>query len=407
MTKKLNPIVRRLLPLYLAVFFQSLVLWYAIEKLFMTTIGFDNTLIALMASIYAVTMLIVETPSGLLADRWSRKGVMMIAGLFLAIASLVAGLSTDIWLYLSSAIFWGIFFAFHSGTYDSITYDTLLEETGKADKYEKYYGAMRAVDGLGLVVGSLLGGVVAQFLGMREAYFITVPLALLSIVFLWMLREPQLHKVQEHASMRDQVRSTFGSLLKKGVVIWISLALIIGGLVDQMIFEFDQLWLIALATPIVAYGPVNALLLLTVSIGGIVAAYLSRSKVVTILLAIGLVGLGFALPLAQDTTLVVGAMFLIALLLMAYSIIFNKLLHDRLASNVRAGAMSAISTMSKLLFIPVAMSFGFLSQTTSVFTAAWIVFAFIVAVAVVTVVALSYVRSLPKTMSPTSDEPIK
>ncbi len=41
-------ISRRLLPLYVAAFLQGFVLWYAVEKLFMRSIGFDDAGIGLM-----------------------------------------------------------------------------------------------------------------------------------------------------------------------------------------------------------------------------------------------------------------------------------------------------------------------------------------------------------------------
>jgi hypothetical protein len=42
---------RRLMPLYVAVFLQNLALWVPIEKLFMTSIGFDAAGVGLMAAV--------------------------------------------------------------------------------------------------------------------------------------------------------------------------------------------------------------------------------------------------------------------------------------------------------------------------------------------------------------------
>ena len=69
---------RRLAPLYAAVFLQGLVLWVPIEKLFMTSIGFDAAGVGLMAAVYAAVVPFFELPSGILADRWSRRGVLIL-----------------------------------------------------------------------------------------------------------------------------------------------------------------------------------------------------------------------------------------------------------------------------------------------------------------------------------------
>jgi hypothetical protein len=55
---------RRLTPLYAAAFLQSLALWVPIEKLLMTTIGFNAASVGAMAAVYAVVVPMLEVPSG-------------------------------------------------------------------------------------------------------------------------------------------------------------------------------------------------------------------------------------------------------------------------------------------------------------------------------------------------------
>jgi MFS family permease len=74
---------KRLTPLYAAAFFHGFVLWYAIEKLFMHTIGFNDTGIGVMVAAYCAVILLAETPTGILADRWSRKGILVLASVML------------------------------------------------------------------------------------------------------------------------------------------------------------------------------------------------------------------------------------------------------------------------------------------------------------------------------------
>ena len=54
----------------------------------MTEIGFDAASIGVMAAAYAALVPIIEIPSGILADRWSRRGVLVIAAVALALTSL-------------------------------------------------------------------------------------------------------------------------------------------------------------------------------------------------------------------------------------------------------------------------------------------------------------------------------
>jgi len=66
----------------------------------------------------------------------------------------------------------------------------------------------------------------------------------------------------------------------------------------------------------------------------------------------------------------------------AFSILLSRKLHDELPSHIRAGSSSVVGTLAQVVFIPVTLLFGWLSNTYSIFAAAWVVVA-------VTVVALS------------------
>ena len=81
-----GPLQKRLRPLHLAAFLQGIGFWVPVEKLFMNEIGFDAASIGLMAAAYAAVVPILEVPSGILADRWSRRGVLMAASAALALA---------------------------------------------------------------------------------------------------------------------------------------------------------------------------------------------------------------------------------------------------------------------------------------------------------------------------------
>ena len=83
-----------------------------------------------MAAVYAVVVPMLEMPSGILADRWSRRGVLILASIAGVLSVLVGGISQNVAIYMISAAFLGVFFALQSGTLESVVYDTVLEETG-------------------------------------------------------------------------------------------------------------------------------------------------------------------------------------------------------------------------------------------------------------------------------------
>ena len=127
---------RRLAPLYASAFTGGIALWVPVEKLFLDELGFTPAILGVMAALYAAAVPLLEVPSGILADRWSRRGVLVIGNLGALASVAVGGLSTGVAMYLVAAVLLGVYFAMQSGTLDAIVYDAVLEETGSSDTFE-------------------------------------------------------------------------------------------------------------------------------------------------------------------------------------------------------------------------------------------------------------------------------
>jgi len=125
-------LARRLLPLRIATFLGGLAVWVPVEKLFMNEIGFTPASVGVLAAVYAGIVPFIEIPPGILADRGSRRGVLVIGYVALSAGAGICGVSDNVPTYLVSALALGVFFAMRSGTLESLVYDTVLEETKTA-----------------------------------------------------------------------------------------------------------------------------------------------------------------------------------------------------------------------------------------------------------------------------------
>ena len=146
---------KRLRPLYATAFIHSFVLWYSIEKLFMRSVGLNDYLITIATLVYIVVMMTANIPLGLLADRWSRKGVLYIATCALIGSSVVCGFSHGLAAYATGISVWGLFYAAYAGTYDSAVYDVVLEETGSAEAFERCYGRVQMFEATAFITSAL------------------------------------------------------------------------------------------------------------------------------------------------------------------------------------------------------------------------------------------------------------
>ncbi|HET8914550.1 MAG TPA: MFS transporter [Propionibacteriaceae bacterium] len=382
-------LARRLRPLQIGVALQGLILWVPIEKLFMTQIGFDAASVGVMAAAYAAVVPLLEVPSGILADRWSRVWIMILGCVALMISSLIGGLSHSVIAYVVAAMVLGIYFAFSSGTVDSVVYDTVLEETGSNELYETWIGRIRAVESAGFVLSSLAGGVLAQYTSTRFTYFATIPLVGLAILAFLRFHEPRLHQAAERVSLRSHVALTFRTMITSRTVVRALLLVATAGLLAQAVFEFGPLWLVALGAPAVLYGPYWAVLVSTLGIGGLLAGklHLERRLMLALLIVLSLTT-ALLLTWTRSLAVVVTTQVVLALVLAIVGIHASRLLHDAVPSSIRAGVSSGAGTITWALFVPFSLVFGWAALENGVDWSGFMLAGAVVVMAVLLVVSV-------------------
>jgi predicted MFS family arabinose efflux permease len=382
---------RRLRPLYLAGFFLGINFWAPVEKLFLTKIGFTTATVGLLAATYAVVVPFLEIPSGILADRWSRRGVLMIADLALAASAVVGGISTSVPMYLAAALLLGCYFALQSGTADTIIYDVLVEETGSSDGFERELGRLRLLESTALVSSALVGGVIAAVTTPRITYFLTVPFALLAICVLSRLNEPSLHRVEASPPLRSQIRTTYKTIVERGQLRPIISCMVLCALLLQALVEFGPLWMVALAAPALLFGPQWAGLMSAMGLGGLLGGRFSlerrgNKQVV----AATMVLCGLVLTTSHNALAVIAAQVVLALLVVAVGTVLSREFHDAVPSSLRAGVSSGVGTLTWIAFVPFALGFGLLSRHVGVLAAGWMI------VAVSVAAGISLLRLAPR-----------
>jgi MFS family permease len=386
---------RRLLPLQIGVGLQGLLLWVPIEKLFMTQIGFDAAAVGAMAAAYAAVVPLLEVPSGILADRWSRSWVLILGCLALMVSSLLGGLSHTVINYVIAAMVLGVYFACSSGTVDSIVYDAVVEQTGSSELYERWIGRIRAVESAAFVVSALAGGVLAEYTSARFTYFATIPLIGFAIIAFLRFDEPRLHQAAERVALRSHIALTFRTMLTSRAVLGVLLLTATAGLVSQAVFEFGPLWLVAVAAPAVLYGPYWAALVSTLGVGGLLIGklHLERRLMLAVLIIVAFVG-ALVLTWTSSLPLVVAAQVLLALMLAIIGIHASRLLHDAVPSTIRAGVSSGAGTLTWMLFLPFSLLFGWIARDNGVHRSGFMLAGAVVIIGVLLVLSARASRDL-------------
>ncbi|TCC47410.1 MFS transporter [Kribbella capetownensis] len=365
---------RRLMPLWVATFLQGVGFWVPVEKLFMSGIGFDAATIGVMAAAYAALVPVMEVLSGVLADRWSRRGVLMVAGVALLVSVFIGAISQNVVTYIVAALILGIYFAMYSGTVEAVVYDVVVEETGAGAEYERRIGWVRFVESVALVGSALAGGWIAAALSPRATYFLTLPFAALYLVALSRFCEPRLHRTSERTSLRDHLVVTYRAITDRGRLVPIAAATVMSAMILQAMYEFGPLWLVTLKAEAGYYGPFWALLVGMIGVGGLLASRLHLERPLSVaIVVVTMLAACLTMTTSRSLAALTAAMVALTLALVVIGIHLSQLMHDAVPSTIRTGVASGISAVSWLLFTPFALVFGAVSKYAGVYVSGWMI----------------------------------
>src|SRR3954447_4353813 len=123
----------------------ELVPYYPLYALLFLDTGLSDAQISVLFGIWSVTGFLAEVPSGALADRWSRRGVVVLASVLQAAAFALWTAAPELWAFAAGFVVWGVGGALVSGASEALVYDGLTE-VGAEDSYVRVNGWMTATE---------------------------------------------------------------------------------------------------------------------------------------------------------------------------------------------------------------------------------------------------------------------
>nr|WP_245547769.1 MFS transporter [Halovivax ruber] len=132
---------------------------WPIFTLFLLWNDLSFTEIGLLSAVSAVLVVVLEVPTGYLADRIGRRRVLLLGLLAMAASLLGFVVAAAFWQFVVLYALWSISTAFHSGTADAWLYDTLRESV-REDEFTRIRGRGGAIyewtSAATMIVGGLL-----------------------------------------------------------------------------------------------------------------------------------------------------------------------------------------------------------------------------------------------------------
>lgn len=148
----------KLLSLYRAM--NSAIIAMPVIVLFFRENGLSQSEIFMLQSVFAITAVIFEVPSGYFADRFGRRISMVAGALFWSFGWIIYCFSNGFWQLALAEVILGLALSFVSGADSALAYDTFLA-LGKKSGYRRFetrnFIAMGATGAIAAIIGGLLG----------------------------------------------------------------------------------------------------------------------------------------------------------------------------------------------------------------------------------------------------------
>ncbi|HPX27390.1 MAG TPA: MFS transporter, partial [Treponemataceae bacterium] len=152
----------KLLKFYLFSFFEGFVPVYPVYLIMFTERGFSLMDVSILMMFWALPVVILELPTGFLADLWSKKK-MMVIGMVLKALGFFLWLVSGSFLFAVLGFFcWAVQESFCSGSRQALLYEAVTHENVSIS-YEKAAGICSMIEMAGIAFAMITGGILYAY----------------------------------------------------------------------------------------------------------------------------------------------------------------------------------------------------------------------------------------------------
>lgn len=152
---------------------------YPVYMLMFQAKGLSLTQISFLLAIWSLSVVLLEIPTGVLADHWSRKNMLIIGGLCKALGYITWFFSEGFTLFALGFILWGISESFCSGSEESLLFDN-LKTKNEEEVFGKVYGKGNFFSSIGVALSCLTGGFLSSLITYKGVLLLSVLFVIVS-----------------------------------------------------------------------------------------------------------------------------------------------------------------------------------------------------------------------------------
>ena len=358
-----------ILKLYLIRFFFSLIPAYVIERLFWEQRGMTIQLVVYTEIIFAISVVFFELPTGILADKWGRKKLLVSGIILEGFMFLILVFATEFWHFAVAIFLAGLARSACSGSENAMLYDTLLQ-VGEEKTFEKHLGGLNVIDLTAIIIAAISGSLLASRYPFELNYWLSIISMIMSLCVAILLIEPKYKsESDESILMKDYLITSVEFFNKHSDVRIVLLSGMVIRVAVSFIDEFWQLYLNRLGIPVVYFGLFSAITMVVRLPGNLLAHVVGKrfgNKLILCTVSILFVVLFLWVSIMKNNTSLV-AIILICFVSGIIEPITTGYLHHRIDSSMRATIDSFHSFGLNIILIIAGLGFGYFSNEYDVF----------------------------------------
>ncbi|MBC8061347.1 MAG: MFS transporter [Clostridiaceae bacterium] len=357
-----NKLERNVLVSYIYGFLMQLNITSAIWVLYLAFKGMSLVEIGLLESVYHITALLLELPTGAIADVYGKK-FSVVVGRIISVISCI--------FMISSYSFWGFAFAFmlssaarnlNSGAAEALIYDS-LKELGEEDRYKKVWGNLAFAMSIAQGVAVLLGGILADIKFLYAYVFGTV-IQGAALVVAFSFTEPTNNKgISKVNPLGDQLITSIKVLKARKIVLYLILFSALVGSLQTTVFFYSQKYFQDMSYTKTAIAIICGISSLAEAISSKYAYKFEKlMKLKGTLISVAIINILALMGLALMKNLSIGFFLLTSVTGGLSFTIFSDFINARIPSEQRATILSFDSLSFSVFMICIFPLFGLLAD---------------------------------------------
>jgi len=311
---------------------------------------------------WIIVALISELPTGTLADKFSRRTVIIFSDIFQALAFFIWLIAPNFLGYALGFLFWGIGFAFSSGALQAYVFDEMkaLHET---KLFTKVYSRSQSMSFAGMVCAYIVASIMGQRYEVALVLSIVISLASAYVASTFpkssQAREAHGAKPSQMQVLKKAVQEVSSSKLLQRLVMAVAVSVAIGSAMEEYVPLYDKV----VGVPIRVVPLVLALGLGLSSVFAWVAHHFESRTRLFGLISLAIAGFTLYWTSFESTIIAVGGIMLFMRLVKLSSLLYQSSLQHHVGEESRATVGSLPTFLSEILSLLIVGVYGFVARS--------------------------------------------